>query len=98
MKKPVHLNSYTCKINLVGRWFHNNSENFVVLFFENILYTTNTVTWKIIEFKYVTLFKQATFNSTTPISVYKGGAFEHLTYHCKVLDTCPIMSAGDVII
>lgn len=45
-------------------------------------------TWKIIYFKYVTHFKQATFNSTTPISNYKGGAFEYLIYHGKALVVC----------
>lgn len=46
-------------------------------------------------FKYVILFNQATFNSTTPILNYKGGAFEYLIYHSRTL-VCPMMCAGDL--
>lgn len=49
-------------------------------------------------FKYIILFDQLTFNSTTPISNYKGGAFEYLIYHFRTLVVCPMMCAGDLII
>lgn len=48
-------------------------------------------------FKYVILFNQATFNSTTPILNYRGGAFEYLIYHSRTL-VCPMMCAGDLVI
>lgn len=49
-------------------------------------------------FKYIIIFNQVTFTSTTPISNYKGGAFEYLIDHFRTLVVCPVMCAGDVII